>query len=41
MLGSLRKVKVEFSEEKRPDLQKRGKICKISSLIKVRIVKIS
>jgi hypothetical protein len=38
MLFSLRKVKVEVSEEKRSDLQKRGKIYKICALIKVRIV---
>jgi hypothetical protein len=41
MLGALRKVKVGVSEEKRSDLQKRGKICKLSALIKVRIVKSS
>jgi hypothetical protein len=39
MLCSLRKVKVEVSERKRPDLQKTGKICKLCALIKVRIVK--
>jgi hypothetical protein len=36
-----KKVKVEDSERKRSDLQKRGKICKLCSLIKVRIVKSS
>jgi hypothetical protein len=41
MLCALRKVKVEISERKRSDMQKRGKICKLCSLIKVRIVKIS
>jgi hypothetical protein len=38
MLCALRKVKVEISERKRSDLQKRGKICKLCALIKVRIV---
>jgi hypothetical protein len=28
-----------FVEEKKPDLKKRGKICKLCVLIKVRIVK--
>ena len=39
MLCALRKVKVEVFEEKRSDLKKRGKICKLCALIKVRIVK--
>ena len=30
---------MEVSEEKRLDLQKRGKICKLCAMIKVRIVK--
>ena len=39
MLYTLRKVKVEISERKRSNLHKRGKICKLCALIKVRIVK--
>jgi hypothetical protein len=40
-LCALIKVKVEISERKRSDLQKKGKIYKLCALIKVRIVKIS
>jgi hypothetical protein len=41
MLCALIKVKVEISERKKSNLQKRGKVCKICDLIEVRIVKIS
>ena len=39
MLRALRKEKVEVSEEKRSNLQKRGKIYKLCAPIKVRVVK--
>jgi hypothetical protein len=41
MICVLRKVKVEISEKKKSDLQKRGKMCNFCALIKVRIVKSS